>query len=398
MRMRRSNSITSDRSRGWMNQICPVSCQRWVLSLLTLSSLGFTGCGGGSNAGSGPVTTAQAPTPVITTAAAQNGAVIVSMSDSSAGATMYYTVDGSVPTIASPQYLAPFLVASNETINAIAVLTGDTNSTVASKAFTTTIPSGTLVWADNFGNTTSAKVQPNPAIWTYDTGAGGWGNGELENYCSWGSTATPCATASPNAYIGTDGYLHIAAQEPSAGVYTSARLKTQGLFSFQYGRLEFKAEVPEEQGLWPAAWLLGNNEATTGWPASGEQDVLERKGVAVSPDFNEGSVHGPGFTGGNLGTTYYFPSGETAATWHTYGMIWKPGSISYYIDSPSNIYATYTPASLSGLAGSSWPFDGGQSNFILLNLAIGGAYPGSPDATTVFPAEMVVQYVRLYTN
>ena len=89
MRMRRSNSITSDRSRGWMNQICPVSCQRWVLSLLTLSSLGFTGCGGGSNAGSGPVTTTQAPTPVITTAAAQNGAVIVSMSDSSAGATMY---------------------------------------------------------------------------------------------------------------------------------------------------------------------------------------------------------------------------------------------------------------------------------------------------------------------
>ncbi len=398
MRMKRNNDITIERSRGLMNQMYSACSQRWLLTMLALSVLGVTGCGGGSSAGAGSVTTTQAATPVITTTAAQNGAVIVSMSDSTAGATMYYTVDGSTPTSTAPQYLAPFLVAANETVNAIAVVSGDTNSTVASKAFTNTIPSGTLVWADNFGNSTSANVQPNPAIWTYDTGAGGWGNGELENYCSWGSTATPCTAASPNAYIGTDGYLHIVAQQQSASVYTSARLKTQGLFSFQYGRLEFKAEVPEEQGLWPAGWLMGNNEATSGWPACGEQDVLERKGVAVSPDFNEGSIHGPGFTGTNLGTTYNFPSGETAATWHTYGMIWKPGSISYYIDSPSNIYATYTPASLSGLAGSSWPFDGGQSNFILLNLAVGGAYPGSPDSTTVFPAEMVVQYVRLYTN
>lgn len=398
MRIRRNNVKPSDISRGCMTQTFSASNRRWLSPLLILSVLCAAGCGGGSSAGSSPVAPTQAAAPVITTAAAQNGAVIVSMSDSTSGATVYYTVDGSAPTSTSPQYLAPFLVASNETVNAIAVLTGDTNSTVASKSFTTTIPSGTLVWADNFGNSTSANTQPNPATWTYDTGAGGWGNGELEDYCSWGSTATPCATASRNAYIGTDGYLHITAQEPSASVYTSARLKTQGLFSFQYGRLEFMAEVPEEQGLWPAAWLMGNNDSTAGWPACGEQDVLERQGVTVTPDFNVGSVHGPGFTGSTLGTTYNFPSGETAATWHTYGMIWKPGSISYYIDSPTNIYATYTPASLSGLAGSSWPFDGGQSNFILLNLAVGGAYPGSPASTTVFPAEMVVQYVRLYTN
>lgn len=88
----------------------------------------------------------------------------------------------------------------------------------------------------------------------------------------------------------------------------------------------------------------------------------------------------------------------TASTWHTYGMIWSPGSVSYYVDDPTNIYATYTPSSLSSIANSAWPFDGGQSNFIILNLAVGGDYPGSPDSSTPFPSEMLVDYVRLYTN
>ena len=91
----------------------------------------------------------------------------------------------------------------------------------------------------------SANAEPNPAVWTYDTGSGGWGNSELEDYCGWNSSVSPCATASPNVYVGTDGYLLIVAEEPSAGVYTSARLKTEGLFSFQYGRIEFRGQVPE---------------------------------------------------------------------------------------------------------------------------------------------------------
>jgi beta-glucanase (GH16 family) len=181
-------------------------------------------------------------------------------------------------------------------------------------------------------------------------------------------------------------------------VYTSARLKTEGLFSFQYGRLEFRAQVPEAQGFWPAAWLLGNNLATINWPGCGEQDVMERVDAATVPDFNEGSVHGPGFTGSFLGTAYDFPAGATAATWHTYGMIWEPGSVSYYVDDPANLYVTYTPSSLTGLSGASWPFDGGQANFILLNLAVGGNYPGSPTSSTPFPSQMLVDYVRLYTN
>ena len=205
-------------------------------------------------------------------------------------------------------------------------------------------------------------------------------------------------TAAPNAYVGTDGYLHIVPQQPSAGVYTSARLKTEGLFSFQYGRIEFRAQVPEAQGFWPAAWLMGNNIATANWPGCGEMDVLERVDAAGTPDWNEGSVHGTGFTGGNLGTRFSFPTGQTAAGWHTYGMIWSKGSVAYYVDTPAQPYVTYTPSSISGLSGSVWPFDGGQANFIILNMAVGGSWPGNPDVNTMFPAQMLVDYVRIYTN
>jgi beta-glucanase (GH16 family) len=118
-----------------------------------------------------------------------------------------------------------------------------------------------------------------------------------------------------------------------------------------------------------------------------------------SPDWNEGSVHGTGFTGNaGLGTVFNFPAGQTAAGWHTYGMIWSPGSVAYYIDDPTQPYVTYTTASLTGLAGAVWPFDAGQSNFIILNLAVGGDWPGSPNATTPFPSQMLVDYVRVYTN
>jgi beta-glucanase (GH16 family) len=368
----------------------------WLVPITLLAAIGCGGSSGGTGSGGGEAT--QTATPLITVAAAQNGAQIVSVSDSTPGATIYYTVDGSTPTASSPQYLAPFLVATNETVRAIAIVAGDTNSAVASQAFTANIASGTLVWSDEFSNSTGAMAQPNSAVWTYDTGAGGWGNQELETYCAWSSTASPCSTASPNAYVGTDGYLHITAQQPSLGTYTSARLKSQGLFSFQYGRLEVRAQVPEAQGLWPAVWLMGNNIATVNWPACGEMDMLERVNRAGTPDWNEGSVHGTGFTGDNLGTLYDFPSGETAAGWHTYGMIWRPGSVSYYVDDPTHPYATYTTASISGFSGSTWPFDAGQSNFILLNLAVGGAWPGSPDSSTPFPAEMLIDYVRIYTN
>jgi beta-glucanase (GH16 family) len=369
----------------------------------------MSGCGGGSGTttGGGGGGGTQTAAPTVTTSTqngAQGGAVIVSLADTTSGAAIYYTLDGSTPTNSSQPYLAPFLVASNLTLNAIAVASGST-STVASQSFTPNIASGTLVWSDEFTSSSSTPAQPNPAVWTYDTGGGGFGNDELENYCAWGSNTSPCSTATPSEYVaaypGTDGVLYIVAQSPSAGVYTSARLKTQGLFSFQYGRIEFRAQVPEAQGFWPANWLLGNNINTVNWPACGEQDVLERVNAALTPDWNEGSVHGTGFTGGTgLGTQYNFPSGQTAGgEFHTYGMIWSPGSVSYYVDDPTSPYVTYTPSSLTPLNdGAVWPFDAGQANFILLNLAIGGSYPGSPDSSTPFPSNMLVDYVRIYTN
>lgn len=373
------------------------------LAAAVLSSVLMCGCGGGNsggmNFGGGGENPPAAPT--ISTTAAQNGGVIVTLSGA-AGVVINYTVDGSTPTPASPQYQAPFLVASNLTVKAIAVGGAPVlmSSSVASQSFSPNIPSGTLVWSDEFTNTSGAPAQPNPAVWTYDTGNSGFGNSELENYCAWGSSTSPCSTTSPSEFVGTDGYLHIEAQQPSPGAYTSARLKTQGLFSFQYGRFEVRAMVPEAQGFWPAAWLLGNNISNVNWPACGEQDVLERVNAALSPDWNEGSVHGTGFTGGSgLGTQYPFPGGQTAAQWHTYGMIWSPGSVQYYIDAPSTVYATYTPSSLTPLNdGAVWPFDDGQSNFIILNLAIGGSWPGPPDSSTPFPSEMLVDYVRIYTN
>lgn len=364
-----------------------------------IGSLLLSSCGSGAAASStGGGSRQQAATPSIETTAALNGAVIVSLASTTSGATIYYTLDGSTPTTSSPIYEAPFLVASNVAVQAMAAATGDSNSTVASHSFAPNIPSGALVWADEFSNSTGSNAQPNPSVWTYDTGGGGWGNSELEIYCAWNSSSAPCKPSAPNVYVGTDGYLHIVANQPSSGIYTSARLKTQGLFSFQYGRIEFRAEVPEAQGFWPAAWLLGNNIATAGWPACGEMDVLERVNAATTPDWNKGSIHGAGFTGSKIGTTYEFPSGQTAAGWHTYGMIWSKGSVAYYVDDPSQPYVIYTPSNLAGLSGAVWPFDSGQANFIVLNLAVGGSWPGSPNTGTPFPSQMLVDYVRIYTN
>lgn len=370
---------------------------RHLVALYFLIAL-QTGCSGAASVNAGSTAGgASIAAPVIATRPAQNGALIVTLQSSEPLAVIHYSLDGSTPTANSAQYFSPFLVSSSLTVKAISVGSGSAVSPATSQTFALSIASGTLVWSDEFANATGSNAQPDQQVWTYDSGNSGWGNQELEDYCAWGSATTPCDPAHPNAYVGTDGYLHIAAREPATGVYTSARLKTQGLFSFQYGRLEVRAQVPEAQGFWPAFWLLGSNITAVNWPASGEQDVLERVNAALSPDWNEGSIHGTGFTGANLGTRYFFPSGQTAAGWHTYGMIWSPGSVAYYVDDPSHPYVTYTKSSISGLSGSVWPFDTG-SNFIILNLAVGGSWPGTPAEATPFPSEFLIDYVRVYTN
>src|ERR1700732_4603199 len=168
-----------------------MSAAATILTAILLSNALMIGCGGGNS--SGGMSTTQAPT--VSTTAAQNGAVIVSLASPTSGATIYYTVDGSTPSTSSQQYQAPFLVASNLTLKAIATAAGMANSTVTSQSFAPNIPSGTLVWSDEFTNSTGAKEQPNANFWTYDTGNSGFGNHELEDYCAWGSSTSPCRTA-----------------------------------------------------------------------------------------------------------------------------------------------------------------------------------------------------------
>ena len=374
----------------------------WALLLALIC-----GCAGGSAVNSADGATARpsrnAATPTITTTAAQNGATVVTLSDTTGKAIIYYTLDGSTPTSTSMQYFAPILVASNLTLKAIAVAPGLQNSTMASKEFTPGIASNTLVWSDEFANAGNANALPDSKIWTYDTGYRCCGNNELETYCAAGSATAPCDPASPNAYVDTAGILHVLGRKVSGTTYTSARLKTQGVLSFMYGRIEARMKLPESQGMWPAFWLLGNNIASISWPACGELDVMEHIDGSNPPfsagekpagyDWIAGSVHG-GSTSAHLdGTQKFHPDGFSAAAWHTYGMNWTKGQIQFYVDDPQDVYATFTPANF----GNPWPFDAGPQ-FIFLNLAIGGDWPGSPDATTVFPGDMQVDYVRIYAN
>jgi beta-glucanase (GH16 family) len=385
--------------------LCPIE--------LALGIVIIAGCGGSSHGGcpvDGCVGTGPpqaTATPTISTTAAQNSAVVVTISDTTSGASIYYTTDGTTPTTASPKYLAPFLVASNLIVNALATAPPLLNSSIATQTFSLNIASGTLVWSDEFTVTTtgsSAYVQPNAATWTYDTGTDCCGNNELETYCAWASTTGPCTPSSPNAYVGTDGYLHIVAQNPSTSVYTSARLKSEGLFSFQYGRIEARMMLPESQGMWPAFWLLGDNITINPWPACGEADIMEHidgnnpppyvGGTPPGYDWIAGSVHGGTSSSAEVnGSQTYHPAAFSAAAWHTYGMIWTKGQVQYYVDDPTNIYATFNTSNFNG----TWPFDQGPM-FILLNLAVGGTWPGNPDSTTVFPSTMLVDYVRIYTN
>jgi beta-glucanase (GH16 family) len=364
----------------------------WIITNVLLSACAAYGA---------PLPPSFPPTsaPVISATAALNGALIVRLETSTRGAIIFYTLDGSEPGPASQVYDAPFLVVRSLTVEAIARVGAGASSPATKQTFNPRIASGALVWSQEFGNQTGAAAAPDPRTWTFDTGHDGFGNHELEDYCAWGSNDTPCLAAQPNAFVGTDGYLHVVARRPAPGVYTSARLKSQGLFSFRYGRIEFRARVPEGQGFWPAAWLLGNNIVQVNWPACGEQDILERVDLAKSPDWNEGSVHGPGFTGSDgFGAVFSFPTAQTAAQWHAYGMIWTKGAIAFYVDDPTHPYASYTPASLKALPGAAWPFDDGQQSFLLINLAIGGDWPGPPDTSTVFPSEMLVDYVRIYNE
>ena len=242
----------------------------------------------------------------------------------------------------------------------------------------------TLVWSDEFSGPDGSR--PDPAKWRLDVGGKGWGNDELEYY-----TRRP-----QNSFI-RGGNLVIQAQRESftgpdhvTRDYTSARMTTQGLFAQAYGRFEARIKIPRAQGLWPAFWLLGNNVGKTGWPACGEIDIMENIG---RERFSiHGSMHGPGYSG-DLGLTseYKLPGGDQFFDdFHVFAIEWEPKVVHFFVD--QELYATFTPSRLP--AGMRWVFD--HPFFIILNVAVGGDWPGPPDSTTVFPQVMLVDYVRVY--
>jgi len=240
-----------------------------------------------------------------------------------------------------------------------------------------------LTWSDEFTGTNGSL--PDSSKWVMETGGNGWGNDELETYTNRTQNAhvqggNLVITASKEKYTGADGI---------AREYTSARLKTVGLFEQKYGRFEARIKIPQGQGMWPAFWMLGNNIDKAGWPACGEIDVMENIGKEAA--IAHGSMHGPGYSGDKgLTGSYSLPSGKFADDFHIFAVEWEAPAVRFYVD--GNLYETRTPADLP--AGQAWVFD--HPFFILLNVAVGGGWPGNPDNTTIFPQTMLVDYVRVY--
>jgi beta-glucanase (GH16 family) len=241
-----------------------------------------------------------------------------------------------------------------------------------------------LKWSDEFNG--AAGASPDPANWVFDTGGGGFGNNEKQTYTD----------RSSNACMDGQGNLVITARQETLtgpdGIqqnYTSARIKTQGKVAFRFGRVEARIKSPSGPGIWPAFWMLGTDIDKVGWAGCGEVDLFELKGRY--PSVNHGSLHGEGYEGAHcLTETYTAPAGVSLADdFHTYAVEWEPGKVRFFVDDVH--YSTKTPADIPG---KKWVFD--HDFFIVLNLAVGGNFGGEPDATTVFPQKMIVDYVRVY--
>ena len=236
------------------------------------------------------------------------------------------------------------------------------------------------VWSDEFNGT--AGSAPDSSKWTYDVGNGRWGNEELETYTA----------SARNVFQDGQGHLVIRALKIANG-YTSGRIKTQGLYKFKYGIAEARIKIPYAQGIWPAFWMLGSDIDSVGWPACGEIDIMENFGVkAGDASTNHGTVHGPGYSdGAGITAKYVLPGGQLFSdAFHLFSVEWSPHVIKLAVD--GNVYSTVTPASLP--AGARWVFNKGF--FLLLNVAVGGDPAGSPNASTSFPQDMLVDYVRVY--
>ena len=238
-------------------------------------------------------------------------------------------------------------------------------------------PGYNLVWDDEF----SGK-QLNSKYWSAETGngVGGWGNNELEYYRN-----------SPHNLFLSDGNLIIEARKESYGGYdyTSARIKTQGKFNFQYGRVDIRAKLPKGKGLWPALWMLGSNIKSVGWPACGETDIMEL--IGSLPSTVHGTLHWADTSGKDAYKTagYNLSYGDFSQQFHVFSMIWKQDTIQLFVD--GHLYNTLTKADVGN---ANYPFN--AKMFFIFNVAVGGNWPGSPDSSTSFPQRMFVDYVRVF--
>jgi beta-glucanase (GH16 family) len=252
-----------------------------------------------------------------------------------------------------------------------------------------------LVWHDEFDG--AAGTLPDSTIWTPEIGDGsdrgipGWGNRELEYYTD----------SADNVAMDGDGNLVITVREVGESAttltcyygpceYTSARLITWHKAEAAYGRVEARIKIPFGQGIWPAFWMLGTDLSEVGWPQSGEIDVLEN--IGSEPAVVHGTVHGPGYSGANgIGGNYELSEGESFSDdFHIFAIEWEPEEIRWSVD--ANNYLTLTPDEIPTKR--EWVFD--HPFFVVLNVAVGGYWPGNPDETTTFPQTMHIDYVRVY--
>lgn len=232
-----------------------------------------------------------------------------------------------------------------------------------------------LVWRDEFEGD-----QLNSADWKHETGGHGWGNNELQYYQEKNVTVR-------------DGHLIITARQESVQGkgYTSSRIITQGKREFQYGRVDIRALLPKGQGIWPALWMLGYNIAAVDWPACGEIDIMEMIGGPGKDNTVHGTAHWD-----NGGSHAMYGNHRTlegnkilADEFHVFSVVWTPTAITWYLDDVQYNVMDTTPAALSEF----------QNKFyFIFNVAVGGNWPGSPDGTTTFPQQMIVDYIRVFQN
>lgn len=233
-----------------------------------------------------------------------------------------------------------------------------------------------LTWADEFDGTAVDMDH-----WTFETGATGWGNQELQNY-----------TDGDNVDV-VDGKLVITARKVDdnmqPGSYTSARLATKVKREFTYGRMEIRAKLPSGRGIWPAIWMLGSNFSSAGWPECGEMDIMEY--VGYEPNTVHATVHTPaGYGATGSGSSMTLATCEEE--FHNYGVIWSEEKLVFYVDDPENVIHTYAPGVKTA---ENWPFD--QPGFFILNVAVGGTWGGAQGIdNSIFPTSMEIDYVRVY--